>query len=85
MVPSRVRLVQGRAQPEEDFVENMRGIQRVRHRGKRRTEEEPCVHVDNDERNGIIFMVYVDDMSVGYRDINRVNERKKIFSNERSK
>lgn len=45
----------------------------------RKTEADPCVYVNNDEENDIIIIVYVDDLLIGSRDINRLNERKKIL------
>jgi len=39
--------------------------------------EDPCVYVDNNQENDVIIIVYVDDLLIGSRNINKLNKRKK--------
>lgn len=45
----------------------------------KKTEVDPCVYVDNGSKSDLIIIVYVDDLLIGSRDINKLNERKKLL------
>lgn len=45
--------------------------------GLKRTETDPCVYVDIINESDLVIIVYVDDLLIGSRDINKLNERKK--------
>lgn len=47
--------------------------------GMKKTEAHPCVYADTEEKSDLIIIIYVDDLLIGSRDIQKLNRRKKLL------